>query len=250
MVATQRASLAALSSENEALEAELAPLRALAGVDSLQDAAAALEERRDVLAALSGSRGEGSALLFAVGGAVPTATWLTDLSWDGSNVRVVANSFDTMGGADLMDGLRATGCFADVTLGSMDTPEPGGPRRFTISAQDAPETCGVTRGPALRPFTPPHDPRRGPADANRPPLLRWQPDLYRVIALVPGKEATLRDPDGRRHTLTSGGMLGNPAGKVTFITDTAVILSVDEMVDAANDLVVSRIVELPLDAED
>lgn len=237
-----------IEAENNAMEAELAPLRQLAGVDSLKDAAATLEQRQAVLANLTGSRGDGSALLAAVSGTVRANSWLTTLSWDGQAVRLQGRTFDPGAAADIMDGLRSTGCFDEVRLLAVDTPPGSKERRFSITATDNPAPCGATQAPLGRPFTPSHALDQTP-DINRPRLLRWAVALYRVVALIPNKEATLLDPDGRRHTLSLGSMLGRPAAKVTFITDSAVLLSQDEMVNEATDTVQSRILELPLDPE-
>jgi hypothetical protein len=242
------ARLAALDAENSALEAELAPLRSLADVSSLEAQAAAIEERQRVIEGLGQGRVEGAALLFAVATSVRGGAWLTRLDWDGERIDLAGLGFDPAAAADLMDGLRATGCVDGIELVSVDAAPDGKARRFSVRALDRPTPCGVARGPLDDPFAPPHDPRASP-DVNRPPLLRWPVELYRVVALVPGREATVQDPDGGRHTVPVGSMLGRPAGTVSFVTDTALILSRDEMVDASTDTVQSRLVELPLDPQ-
>jgi|GEM_PF-5033355 len=240
-----QARLSDIESANEGLEAQLAPLAGLPDTASLQDAVAEIERRQAVVDSLQ-KRSEGVALITAASGAVGTGPWLTSLDWDGDSVKVQGLGFDPTAAADVMQGMQDTGCFSEVTLLSVDTAAGGGPLRFSIVAADAPGDCGSTTGLWGKPFTPPHDPAMGP-DINRPALLRWDVALYRVLALDPGVSATVRDPDGRSHSVAVGNMLGRPAAKVTFITDTAVILSQDTLVDASTDTLQSTILELPLD---
>lgn len=248
LFAWTRALLADQQTISDELSEEIRLLTRVVAESSTEESIAALERRKEAIDALQTSRGEGAAVVRAVAFSINQGQWLTDLSWDGQTVRITGLSFDATAGADVMDGLWATGCFTDVQLQGVDTPGADGKRRFRIVAKDAPEPCGVIRGELPKAFTPPHYPSMTPV-AQRPPLLRWEAEMYRVTALVPGKQATVQDPDGRSHAVTVGSAMGNPTAKVTFITEAAVILSLDEVVDAATDLVVSRIVELPLDPD-
>ena len=244
LYATDASRLAVVEGENAAIEAELTAIQDLVGASSMEDVFAALDQRRALIEELTGSRGQVAHLLAAASTAVPTGGWLVRLEVAADRLHMEGRGFDPVVAADVMDGLRNTGCFEEIQLVSMEQPRSGGPHQFVIDAGAS--TCGSVR-PNPRAFTPPHDPSRGPAPGSRPPLLRWEADLYRVVSVEPGVSAEVRDPDGRTHTITVGTMLGAPAARVTFITDATVLLSLDEVTDRETGALRSRVIELPVE---
>ncbi len=238
-----RSEATALAHDNAALVTELAHLRQISDGASPELLAAALEERIALVAALSAGRTDAARTLSAVQRAVPSGVWLTALHWSGPGLTLTGRTDDPAGAAEVMDGLRLTGCFEEVTLSSVSGPAAA--RTFDITARSAP-TCEPLGLGDADPFRPPTDPQARP-DLLRAPLYRWTPDAYDVIALVPGRTATLRDPDGATHEVQVGAAIGHPAAVVSFITDDQVLLSQDAIIDADTRETRSRIIELPLD---
>jgi Tfp pilus assembly protein PilN len=234
---------AGLRERNELLEAELADLRAITGGVSPQDLVPALEQRIAAIQALAADRGRAASFVGAVAQSVPKGAWLTDLRWSDAGLALAGRSDDPAGAAEVMDGLRRTGCFDDVTLASVSGA--AGARTFSITATTG-ETCDAPGPGASDPFRPPIDPLARP-DLVLPPLYRWAVESYDVIAIVPGKTATLRDPDGGTHALQIGSAMGHPAATVSFITEDQVLLTQDRVVDQETGEINSSIIELPLE---
>jgi len=234
---------ASLREQNELLEAELADLRAITGGVSPQDLVPALEQRIASIQALAGGREWGAAFLGAVEQSVPKGAWLTHLRWSDAGLALTGRSDDPAGAAEVMDGLRRTGCFDNVTLASVSGAV--GARTFSITAVPG-ATCDALGPAASDPFRPPIDPLARP-ELVLPPLYRWAVEAYDVIAIVPGKAATLRDPDGGTHAVQIGSALGNPAATVSFITEDQVLLTQDRVVDEETGEINSSVIELPLE---
>lgn len=238
-----RASARTLQEENALLHTELVALRKIAGSVSPEQLVPQLERRIAVVEGLSADRGRAALFLGAVEQSVPRGAWLTQLRLVDTSLSLTGRSDDTAGAAEVMDGLRRTSCFDNVTLASVSGGV--GARTFAITAQPA-ATCGALGPASSDPFRPPIDPEARP-DLVRPALYRWEVEAYDVVALVPGQSATLRDPDGGTHRVEIGSAIGRPAATVSFITDDQVLLSQDRVVDADTGEAQSRIIELPLE---
>jgi len=245
--------LADIQEQNANLQAEIRDLTTFIGDTPTEARVAEAEARRSAIGGLVGQRGSTASRVRSVAGAVPVGAWLVRLTLQTGRLELEGRSHDPAAAADLMDGLRATGCFDEIELVSVDAAASSRSReaspagRFVVTATESTETCGATRGELRDPFRSPHAASDGPRDPSRPPLYRWEPSLYRVTAIVPGRSATVSDPLGGRHSLTVGGALGNPAATVTFITEDTVILSRDESASDSTDRLSTRLIELVLD---
>lgn len=239
MLGVERAQLA---EENALLEEEIWNLHKI-----LEDYEASNLERFELrvqtLSALGENRGRAARFVGAVEQAVPTGVWLTRLQWFDSRLTLTGRTDDPAGAAEVMDGLRRSGCFSEITLAGVSGPV--GERTFTITGKPV-EPCEALGPAATDPFAPPVDPEARP-DLVLPALYRWDVRAYDVVALVPGTEATLQDPDGGTHVVRIGNSVGRPPATVSFITDDQVLLTQDRIVDEETRKTRSSIIELPLE---
>lgn len=256
MSAHDRSRLETIERRNAGLEREVALVKQVIGDRDLQELIAQLEARQAAIAGMKAERSAQAARLGALASAVPAGAWLERAQLGEGRAEFAGRSHDPSDAADLMDGLRATGCFTELQLVSVDAARssratgPSTAGRFVVTAAFGDEPCGETRGELRDPFRPPHATTQGPRDPSRPPLYRWEPELYRVTAITPGRGATLRDPLGGSHAIAVGSALGNPMATVTFITEDTVILSRDESTSASTDRLSTRLIELVVDTRE
>lgn len=229
-----------LQERNTMLAEEIANLQGI--IDEVRVARALKEELEVKLFAIEALRPAGRETpnaLAAIEASLPSAAHLTSLSFAEGQLELVGVG-DNADVADLVEGLQASGCFADV---AMKAEGEGFSVTATVSAERCPEAI-----PGLRDlFEPAVATERSERRAH--PLVRWPARSYTVVACEPGKQAIVRDPDGGSHLVSEGSVLGSERALVTHITDDLVILTHDEVVDVETKETVSHIVTLRLDAE-
>lgn len=222
--------LAEVEATNAGLRTELAALQGLVvDVGAYEALQVELEQRIEAVAALRTQTTWLPSVLLAVEAAVPGGVWLTRLELHERRLDLHGETEDPGGVATLMEGLQDSPCFEQVALRSVE----GRPaaQAFWLRAEVGAERCfdGTPGGRDL--FLSPALVEELRPKAQVHPLRRWGPRAYDLVALQPGRSATLRDPERGLHLVGIGHGVGDGSAVVTFITDDSIVLTEDHLTD-------------------
>ena len=207
-----------------------------------QTLAADLERRLASIDELHGRGEQLPAWLDALETAIPAGAWLTRLEVTPDRLDLHGRSATMHGAAAAMTGLQDSPCFVGVELLRTEARRPGPGQEFSLRAElvtDCP-SGGADGRDLFRPTLGPEDDAAPPAHRQ----VRWDLRSYQVIAVSPGDQAWIRDPDGATWPVQEGSVIGDRGAVVTVITDESLILTLDEILDEETGEAATRIITL------